>query len=324
MKERSYSIDVLKFVCAVLVVVLHTDFKYHDAILPLTRCAVPCFLMISGFLLYSDNQGIGNVRLKRNIKHIFHIMLWSTLLFALVKECMSVLHGEFFIPSMRQWFNFVIFNDNPFGFHLWYLGAYLYVLVIMQIVDKYSLWKPFLWTMPLLLFGDLLFGKYSLLLLNYEFPFVYVRNFLFVGLPYFMIGVWINRHKEKLLSLSRCVYVGGVILFSATSIIEKMILLDLGLSPAREHYLSTTFLAICLFMVVISFRKVKPSIISQLGGNDSLYIYVFHPIFVIILPVLINRLPRYADACYQFAAPLVVLLLSILLTTTLRKINLIK
>lgn len=324
MKERSYSIDVLKFVCAFLVVVLHTDFKYHDAILPLTRCAVPCFLMISGFLLYSDNQGIGNERLKRNIKHIFHIMLWSTLLFALVKECMTMLHGEFFVPSMRQWFNFVIFNDNPFGFHLWYLGAYLYVLVIMLIVDKYSLWKPLLWTTPLLLFGDLLFGKYSLLLLNHEFPFVYVRNFLFVGLPYFMIGVWINRHKKKLMSLSRCVYAGGGILFSATSIIEKMILLDLGLSPAREHYLSTTFLAICLFMVVLSFRKVKPSIISQLGGNDSLYIYVFHPIFVIILPVLISRLPRYADTCYQLAAPLVVLLLSILLTITLRKINLIK
>lgn len=33
MKQRNYSIDVLKFICAVLVVFLHTDFKWHDMIL---------------------------------------------------------------------------------------------------------------------------------------------------------------------------------------------------------------------------------------------------------------------------------------------------
>lgn len=210
MKERYYSIDVLKFVCAILVVILHTNFKYHDAILPITRCAVPCFLLISGFFLYSDEKkAIGQERLVRNIKHIFHIMLWSTMLYASVKIGMSILHGESALPSMRQWFNFIVFNDNPFGFHLWYLGAYLYVLVIMLVVDKHRLWKPLMWATPLLLLGDLLFGKYSLLLLHHEYPYVYVRNFLFVGLPYFMIGVWIKAHRDKFLSVSNTVYAGG-------------------------------------------------------------------------------------------------------------------
>lgn len=209
MKGRSYSIDILKFICAVLVVILHTDFKYHDAILPMTRCAVPCFMIISGFLLYSENKGIGYERLRRNIKHVFHIMLWATLLFALVKESMAIRHGEIFFPDMRQWFNFAVFNDNPFGFHLWYLGAYLYVLVIMMVVDKYSLWKPLLCATPLLLLGDLLFGKYSLLLLNHEYPFVYVRNFIFVGLPYFMVGVWIKMHRKSLFTVNKIIYAGG-------------------------------------------------------------------------------------------------------------------
>lgn len=214
MKERCYSLDVLKFVCAILVVILHTNFKYHDAFLPITRCAVPCFLLISGFFLYSDEKtAIGQERLVRNIKHIFHIMLWSTLLYASVKVGMSILHGESALPSMRQWFNFIVFNDNPFGFHLWYLGAYLYVLVIILVVDKHRLWKPLMWATPLLLLGDLLFGKYSLLLLHHEYPYVYVRNFLFVGLPYFMIGVWIKAHRDKFLSVSKTVYAGGNSLF---------------------------------------------------------------------------------------------------------------
>lgn len=324
MSERSYSIDILKFVCAVLVVIVHTNFKFQNAVLPLTRCAVPCFLMISGFLLYSENKGIGYERLKRNIKHIFHITIWSTLLFAVVKEGMSIIHGEFFIPSINQWFNFIIFNDNPFGYHLWYLGAYLYVLVIALVVDKYNMWNSLMCITPLLLFGDLIFGKYSLLLLNHEYPFIYVRNFLFVGLPYFIIGVWIKKHKAKLLTVNRKIYAGGVILFSVTSILEKIILLNIGMSPAREHYLSTTFLAISLFMFVLSFKDVKSSRISLLGGRDSLYIYVFHPLFIITLPVVIKRLPTVVDLCFQWTAPFVILILTIILTITLRKIKIIK
>lgn len=30
MIERNYSIDILKFICAILVVFLHTDCVYHD------------------------------------------------------------------------------------------------------------------------------------------------------------------------------------------------------------------------------------------------------------------------------------------------------
>ena len=208
MKQRNYSIDILKFICAVLIVFLHTDFKWHDMILPFTRCAVPCFLMISGFLLYSDG-GIGQQRLRRNIKHIWHIFLWSTLLFLVYKEAWSILHGGLFVPSIRQWIYFIILNENPFGFHLWYLGAYLYVLLLMLIVDKHKFLKYMLWVTPLLLLGDLVFGKYSLLLLNKEIPFVYVRNFLFVGIPYFMIGIWCKLHFEKLLNMNRHIYSGG-------------------------------------------------------------------------------------------------------------------
>lgn len=215
MKEHNYSIDILKFVCAALVVVLHTNCKWHNAVLPLTRCAVPCFLMVSGFLLYTDGKGIGCDRLLRNIKHIVHILLWSTALFAVVKEAQCVLHGALFVPSVGQWLKFVVLNDNPFGFHLWYLGAYLYVLLIMLIIDKHKLWRRMFWLTPLLLLGDLVFGKYSLLLLGREFPFVCVRNFLFVGIPYFMLGVWIKKNIAKLLSINKMPYGGGynVLLF---------------------------------------------------------------------------------------------------------------
>lgn len=324
MIERNYSIDILKFICATLIVFLHTDFQWHNAVLPLTRCAVPCFLMISGFLLYTDGKGIGMERLKRNIKHILHIIIWSTVLFAVIKEIIAITHGELFIPSKRQWLKFIIFNDNPFGFHLWYLGAYLYVLIIMIVVDKYNLWSRMLWCIPFLLFGDLLFGKYSLLLLNKEFPYICVRNFLFVGIPYFLLGVWLKINITKLQTINRHIYLCGIILFSITSIIEKLLLLYLDKNPAREHYLSTTFLAICLFLFVISLKNVKASNVSRMGERDSLYIYVFHPLFLFTLPTLIKKLPMAIGEVYFWIAPLLILVLTITLTAFLRKTKIIK
>lgn len=324
MKERNYSIDVLKLVCAVLVVLLHCGYAWHDAVLPLTRCAVPCFLIISGYLMYSPDKGIGHERLKRNIKHIWHIILWSTVLFAVVKESLALFHGEIFVPSIKQQLSFVFLNENPFAGHLWYLGAYLYVLLIMMVVDRHNLWKPLLWFTPLLLLGDLVLGKYSLLLLNQEFPFFYVRNFLFVGTPYFMIGVWIKMNIDRLQTVKKYVYSGGVILFALTSIMEKSLLVYLDAVPARDHYLSTTFMAICLFMFAISFKNVKTSILSRTGERDSLYIYVFHPLFIMILPMLIKRMPSFVDGCYQWVSPLIVFVLTITLILTLRKFKLIK
>lgn len=92
----------------------------------------------------------------------------------------------------------------------------------------------------------------------------------------------------------------------------------------REHYLSTTFLAICLFMFVLSFKNVHSSIISQLGERDSLYVYVFHPLFVMTLPMIIKWIPIDLSSIYQYAAPLIVLVAAIIFTMLIRKINLIK
>lgn len=190
--ERNHVIDLLKFTCAILVVFLHTKSAYHDALTPITRCAVPCFFMISGYLLF-NGYNIGKERLKKNTINILKLTIWSTLLFAIVREFLSLKDGVLYLPTSKQWSDFLLFNQNPFVFHLWYLSAYLYVLLIVSIFDKYNKWQILFYFIPVLLLGDLILGKYSLVLLNKEFPYVWVRNFLFVGLPYFSLGAWIKK-----------------------------------------------------------------------------------------------------------------------------------
>lgn len=313
--QRNYSIDILKFICAVLVVFLHTKCAYLDLVKPLTRCAVPCFFMISGYLLYKEG-GIGTERIKRNFIRVARITLWATVLFIFWKEFTYVKDGGY-VPSVRQMLEWVVLNDCPFGFHLWYLYAYLYVLIIVLVIDKHQLWRWLFLFIPLLLLIDLAFGKYSLVVFNKEFPYILVRNFMFVGLPYFALGALFKSMQIPCVANKKIKLVGGVILFSLTSLLEQYILISIDKCPAREHYISSTFLAIYLFWLLVSIKVEKPNVMSNIGEKDSLYIYIFHPIVMWVLPSGLKKIGMLD--IYTWIAPFVVLASTLAFIYCLRK-----
>ena len=231
----------------------------------------------------------------------------------------------FYIPSLRELFNFIVLNENPFGGHLWYLGAYLYVLLIAMIISKYKIWKYMFYAIPILLLTDLILGKYSLLFLDREFPVIYVRNFLFVGLPYFALGACLKKYSDKISKIKYYYWLIGGILFSLTSLMEKWVLLYLDKNPGREHYFSSTLLALCLFLLVLSFKKKEPTIYSTIGNKDSLYIYIFHPLFISIIGMIVGKIASNSIVnIYSFTAPFVVFLSTMVFIIVIRKIRLIQ
>mgnify|MGYP003368166068 FL=1 len=199
--KRLNNIDLLKFICAGLVVFLHMGTPYQQYILPLTRCAVPCFLIISGYFIFNADDAKFQARLKKNIRKIFRVLVWSTLLFAVVKFMFAFKQHDFSFLSLKALVKFVVLNENPFGFHLWYIGAYLYTLLIVLFLERRGWLKCLYWAAPILLMTDLCFGKYSLVLWNMEIPFICVRNFLCVGIPYFAVGMFIKKWRGTLLGI---------------------------------------------------------------------------------------------------------------------------
>lgn len=316
MKERNYSIDILKFACAIFIVFIHTDWRFHQEFLPVTRCAVPCFFIISGYLLFDHERGgVTQERLKRNIKHIGFITLWATLFYAFWEVMLYFNQNHaIWIPSMMRLAKLVVLNVPLFGGHLWYLFAYLYVLVIIVFVNKYNKWKQLYLLTPLLLIPHVI-----LLLSGRELSLYLTRNFLFIGLPYFAIGTMIKakvfKNIEKLKNY-RTIFICAFILFSITSVLERHCLLSLGKCAVRDHYISTTFSAICLFFTALSFNSRKSSWLSILGEKDSLYIYIFHPVFIFCLNTLFKDTIYYN--CYMYIAPIAVLLSTIVFVKALR------
>lgn len=312
-------------VCAILIVFLHVHTPYQEYILPLTRCAVPCFFMISGFLIYSDDKTYFEKRLKRSIKRITGILIWSTVVFMIVKFIFAIHDNDFSFISLRAFVDFILFNENPFGFHLWYIGAYLYTLIIVLVFSKNNKMKYIYWAIPILLLTDLCLGKYSIVLWHREFPFIIVRNFLCVGIPYFSIGLRLSKWNKYLNKISalKILTLSGVILFSVSSIIENRILINVGMNATRDHYISTTFLAISLFLLFTTYKQKEPNLLSKMGEKDSLYIYIFHPLFIIFFNIANKYLPNFWQSTYLYISPIIIIITTILFCITLRKMHII-
>lgn len=148
--RRLHNIDSLKFLCAVLVIFLHVYTPYQEYILPLTRCAVPCFLIISGYLIFTNDSLKLEAHLKKSIKKMIQILVWSTLLFAVVKFLFAFKNNDFSFLNLNALAKFILLNENPFGFHLWYIGAYLYTLIIVFFSVKCDKLKYIWWSVPFL------------------------------------------------------------------------------------------------------------------------------------------------------------------------------
>ena len=249
---RNNNIDILKSICAFLIVCIHVPFPgfVGNYITALSRIAVPIFFMITGYF-YSDV--VKNGRIARQIKKIFILMVEANLVYFVWKWFYTaVISNADFISSVftvKNLLKFVIFNDSPLNGHLWYLGAILYVLIITAIAKKLKITKILYWLTPVLLIMDLVLGKYSLVLFNREFPYILVRNFLFVGIPYFCIGRMIREGVGQKINKNTAALL--IFIFSLTTCMERFILVSADMNPTRDHYISTTFLAIAIFLFTL-------------------------------------------------------------------------
>ena len=311
-----------------MVICIHASFPglVGKIVIPLTRIAVPIFFMITGYY-YSFT--IQRKNEKKQLKKIFLMFVGANLLFFawfFLKSCFSsnsILTNIRNIFSMKSILKFVLLNESPFGGHLWYLGAILYVLLIVFIFDRKWGRHKLYPIVPFLLLADLVFGKYSLLLFGQAIPYILVRNFLCVGLPYFLIGDMLFKYNAKI-SLKKAVLL--VFCFACTTLFERAILGAFNLNAERDHYISTTFLAIFVFLLAIQSNRNRNSKgydwLCFIGARLSSSIYILHPIFITVISKAVGFLSSntQVSVVYSYLAPFVVFVSTIIASWMLHNV----
>ena len=305
-KERNYGMDKLKFICAFLVVCIHSPLPgiCGAIMVPIARIAVPIFFMISGY--YSKNEFP-----KKQVIKILKLILISNIIYFLFNLFCSFFKGNidsylYNVFNLKALFEFLFFNSSSVSEHLWYLNALLYTLIIVGFLADKINFKKIYFIIPILLIGDLIFGKYSLAIFNTEIPYIYVRNFLFVGIPYFLLGKLMFNYKNKLnFENNYLILIFLSIIFMFTTLIEKIILVQHGVNATRDHYISTTFLAVTVFLLFNNYMN-KKSFLSIMGKKYSTFIYLYHPLTLIVLATLFSDF-----VIYKYIAPFLIFVLTI-------------
>ena len=264
---RNSTLDVYKIIACFLVIFIHSHVVCTGDVywVAIARMAVPVFFMISGYY-YSSIIQMGKER------HYFNKIVRLTLTFTILYGLLGFRHlGS--VIGLENLTNWLLFNDLPFGGHLWYLYALIYVLLIVRFVPQ--------------LIGSTKSAYISVILfvfniiLSYNMETLYYRNFLFTGLPYFLLGDFLNTKRVSVQRHSNTVYILGTLFLLLFLIAEYKFNMKYGFVTIKDHYVMLYPLCIVLF----SFAIKNPNFnrngkLSSCGKKYSTDIYLYHFIFV--------------------------------------------
>ena len=291
---RYNGLDVLKIIAVFLVICSSAGLTgeiggYFSAA---SRFAIPCLFMTAGFLYINK---VKSGRRGSLLKRCFLLLLGSNLFFFVFDILMVIAKGgnagEYLgsLMNVRTAEKILLLNYSPFGEHLWYFGAMLYVLIIMTVADKLRLRRLLFILTPLLLAASLCFGKYSLFIFGREFSASITDNFLFTGLPYFCLGMMIFGKRERIEKIFRkkrstlgVIFVVSLMMTAA----ERYLLLRCGYASGAGYYVSTILSTVSIFVLcMVTYRREHHSllkIMADMGRKHSVRIYIIYPVFVLL------------------------------------------
>lgn len=313
--------------CAFLVILLHINFldNIGKSLQCIARIAVPIFFMISGYF-YKKEKAINN------IKKILGVFIKANLLYFFIRIVLILISSSNLKHAINMWFSseailkFILLNESPFGYHLWYLGAVLYVYLFVYFFRLNKFTKIIL-SVALYNIGVIL-GQYSNILFNITFDESVSRNAIFLGIPFFLIGMLMkekeNYIEEKLknnnhIILQICV----IFIVVVICLLEQRIIWRLGYEGSGDVFFITPILSIIVFAFFNYYKfETKNKIVkifSYLGREYSTRIYILHPVIIMGINIIFKN--KYNNFIELFVVAIVVFALSILFSYILKRVN---
>lgn len=312
MTKRINSIDILRFIAAFVVVCIHTSYFAKEYALPIMRFAVPVFFAVSGYFYCSADV----FKKKSQIKHILFLSVFSVLFYFCVQLVTAAFSGDinsFFVQTFTfdNLWRFAVFNYVPdkLGDHLWFLFALLYCMIFDLLISKFKINSTvFKILITLFLVVNIIIGSYSKVLFGVWPPIEIARSFIFTGLPFFYIGRLLRQAPK--ISVPNLTLIVLTIVFAVTSILEYVLLRNIGASASKEMYISTVFLAVTILCFVIKnpLNTPRKSLvrICKYGRKYSLMIYIIHPMIIKILNPVVGHMGNAVQNLYSFTSPIII------------------
>lgn len=298
LRRQFFSIDVAKFVCALLVIIIHTspfsgtsdilDFYLSDVI---ARVAVPLFFAISGYFFFNSlsykngkivNCSSNRKRLFRYLKRIGTIYVGFALFYIILQLPDWYRTGWWGMTALKD--SLVAFFFSGSYYHLWYLLALIYALPLAYLFfscvsTRYcGVVIPVLWAFECLLYSYDWIGLTASPALNWltsHFPIVF--DAVFRAIPLLGIGIAEAIYPFQHINRTRCYAALSV----AACIAEASVLHFCTPNNERYSYLIfTPVMAYFVLQMLLQMTTKEHPVLGKQLRNSSLLIYCIHPFFI--------------------------------------------
>lgn len=313
--QKNMTLERLKLFASYMVVFIHVRFYGDTGIVvdALARFAVPLFFLISGFYSY----GITTDKFVRRIKSILGVLLLAIVCYTVYNVSSPILKGDaegiiqYFSAylNVSEWLKLILFNSTIQQEHFWYLFAIIYVYIVFYFITKFRINEKAVFLVSFLLLGaHILLGE-GLAVFGIVIPIPYIRNFLFMGIPFFSLGLFAKKYQNKF----RTVPGYMIFIFIVTGAIETVI--SRYLVGKNELYVGAILILLACVIVFTKYSGVNyPKILSALSGCST-YIYIFHVMVAeILLDIYAFAFDYSSSVILQMLHPLIVCVVSTLLS----------
>lgn len=310
--KRYNSIDLLKFLCAFMVIYIHANIKnqFGNYLYSFCRIAVPIFFMISGYFLYNHESKI-SLKIKKNLKLLFFSEIFY-IFFELIKIPFGKSSIMLIVTSIFD-LKFLLTNIGEIGGHLWFIRALIYLYFLHMILQKIKINdKIILFLCMLFLLTDSISFKYLPLIINKSFNIDIaepISKFIGTAFVSFYLGYFSNIYFKFNKKINIILY----FLLFFLNIIEIFTLKDKNL---LFNLITTIPFAFSVFLLFKNI-DIKDNIFSKLGRLYSGDIYIYHIFILSILNVVFSR---YFNI-YMYFRALLVMIFTILFIAVIRKIK---
>lgn len=282
-KKKQYNLlNAIKIIAAFFVVCIHVHFPgdFGRGVIAVARFAVPFFFMVSGFFSYYENKDVLNVKYKRKVKHLLILFGGSLLMYFVYNVLGSIMNGTLGgylkgIFSLQSFVELFVFNHVRIMEALWFLPALIYATLVFFLFEKTGITKKMYFLIPVLFLAGVVlreipeFAENTPEIMSKAYL---CRNFLFVGLPFFMLGHFIKSNEEKL----KAVFSNAALIIIIILGTAEAVAVDL-LHTQKSVYIGTFFAVFALFVLAVKNEgKINVQKLASLGADHSLYVYIFH------------------------------------------------
>ncbi len=322
--QRNYTMDVLKAIFAICVILVHFPFPgdIGTVFSTIGIVGVIFFFLISGYNAYdiNDDEACKKIlnRFKRNLK-ITLIVVGIYLVLMTLEALVAGYFDEYLDYYTNPWLvpRIILLGDFSFikADQLWFMVALLYAYLTLYLLHKFKIAKYSYYALPILLMLRIGIETYVNTAPGADWH--YACFFIGSSLPVMLLGHYIRAKKEAFLKAP--IYVTIILTVIATALMYATVYINVFDINCAQFF--KIWCAFELFILALKLPgKKEVPVIGLIGRKYSLYIYLFHFLIGVIV-MDIFYLVESPEWVIDWIAKIVVVIFAIIVSIGMYKLN---